>query len=629
MMSVSRRVWWGAGLAVVVLLGWGGWTVWRASGVWDREQAMVAEGNNLRLRRQVVQAVAGEVWVPADDFLDAAVWEGGVWAISSAAVIGFDGEGRETKRLRVGLELPAAPITSMAVASLGASDRPSLWIGTRGAGLLKYDGRVLEQIEPEEPKRAKVRALLALPAGRLAIGTERGLLVYDGSVLTTLHDAVGKVAVSALAGRDRVWVGTSDAGLYAVSGGTAQRVTGLPDEQVLSVAGNDSQAWVGLAAGVAQVSGSAMERMILPGSTALAIDQREGSLEIGGVEGGLSRVTLSGERRRVVSEEGLGLAVVHAVHTLGTSATAQTLVAAKGGVWLRAAGTWSRFGSAKDGTLGNGNVSAVMRDRSGRLWVGYFDEGLQVFSSTGQPLLRVNDERVFCVNAVWQAAEDSRVWVATANGLAEFDGQVQLRRWMTKKEGLLASHVTSMAGDRERWVAGTPAGLNMQSREGLTGLYVLHGLPNNHVYAVAARGSQVLVGTLGGLALLDGGRVMGTWTTANSGLRANWITAVVAWGDGWMVGTYGGGVYRLTRDGQLIREEGVPGDLIVNPLAMAASQRLVWVGSMGRGLFRYDGKEERWTRVTRGLGSLTVTAVYDDGRTLYAGTDNGLSLLRE
>ena len=54
------------------------------------------------------------------------------------------------------------------------------------------------------------------------------------------------------------------------------------------------------------------------------------------------------------------------------------------------------------------------------------------------------------------------------------------------------------------------------------------------------------MGTLGGLSLLAGGQVQRNLTTANSGLKANWITALAKVGeDDWLIGTYGAGVFRM------------------------------------------------------------------------------------
>ena len=52
---------------------------------------------------------------------------------------------------------------------------------------------------------------------------------------------------------------------------------------------------------------------------------------------------------------------------------------------------------------------------------------------------------------------------------------------------------------------------------------------NNHVYTVATRGTQTVAGTLGGVSVLDDDAVRANYTTANSHLKHNWITASGRW----------------------------------------------------------------------------------------------------
>src|SRR5207245_7431824 len=80
---------------------------------------------------------------------------------------------------------------------------------------------------------------------------------------------------------------------------------------------------------------------------------------------------------------------------------------------------------------------------------------------------------------------------------------------------------------------------------GARSMYAFQGLVNNHVYALGVSGDALLAGTLGGLSLLNKGDVLRNYTTASSGLKHNWISAVVPVGQEWMVGTYGAGILGL------------------------------------------------------------------------------------
>jgi ligand-binding sensor domain-containing protein len=146
---------------------------------------------------------------------------------------------------------------------------------------------------------------------------------------------------------------------------------------------------------------------------------------------------------------------------------------------------------------------------------------------------------------------------------------------------------------------------------------------NNHVYSLAASGERLAAGTLGGLSMLEGDAVSVNYTTANSGLKHNWISAMARVGDAWFAGTYGAGVMRLDASGHWTS---LTPAFEVNPNAMAQANGVLYAGTLGKGLWIYSG---RWRNVTAGLPSLNVTAVAAANGFVYVGTDNGLVRFRE
>ncbi len=130
-----------------------------------------------------------------------------------------------------------------------------------------------------------------------------------------------------------------------------------------------------------------------------------------------------------------------------------------------------------------------------------------------------------------------------------------------------------------------------------------------------------MVGTLGGMSVLEAGVVRASYTTVNSGLRHNWITAIVPVGNEWFAGTYGAGIVRLDEAGHW---QPSPDSFEVNPGAMLATDRHVYAGALTRGLYVYDRASGRWSAVTTGLPSNNVTALAAHNGYIYIGTDNGL-----
>src|SRR5439155_7071676 len=123
-----------------------------------------------------------------------------------------------------------------------------------------------------------------------------------------------------------------------------------------------------------------------------------------------------------------------------------------------------------------------------------------------------------------------------------------------------------------------------------------------------------------GLSLLNKGDIHLNYTTATSGLKHNWITAVVPVGDEWMLGTYGAGVVALDPSGRFHSFEHATGDLEINPNAMLVTRDHVFAGTLGRGLYVYERAAERWFAIELCLPSSNVTALAAAHGYLYVGT---------
>jgi hypothetical protein len=176
----------------------------------------------------------------------------------------------------------------------------------------------------------------------------------------------------------------------------------------------------------------------------------------------------------------------------------------------------------------------------------------------------------------------------------------------------------------------TPAGVTFLDDGRLSSLYAFHGLVNNHVYALGSCQGRLLAGTLGGASWIDGGLVRASFTTANSALRHNWITAIQDAGSTCLVGTYGAGVMAFDGDGTWKTFPDFNGKgFEVNPNAMTVTAKAAYAGSLGRGLAVWDRSNARWNWVTEGLPSLNVTAVAAQNGVIYVGTDNGLVKVEE
>jgi ligand-binding sensor domain-containing protein len=545
-------------------------------------------------------------------------------------------------------------------------------VATAGEGVLLFAAGPaaggtgsFRQLRPDASEMRDVTALLPLPTGDLLVGTRRaGLLLYSGTTLGKFRAETTGVPITALAddGAGGFWIGTRDRGALHWTGGTMEPVNtaaGLPDDQVESLLVRGADVFVGTPVGVAEVRDGKVVRRLAEGSFAhtLAFAKDGNTLAVGTMTEGVVKIPLNaaGSRRGIAASAGLAREATEAQPVVELLASGPDVYEVLADSFRRsgAGEGWESVVSALAGALTDGNISALAFAPDGRLWVGYFDHGLDilgagVFEGTaphdegrgkaGTRTEHLEDDAVFCVNRLMVDPRRNTMVAATANGLVLFDAQGRERQVLTRRDGLIADHVTDVAATRRGLALATPAGLTFMDAEGTQSLYGFQGLVNNHVYALGVQpdGDEMLAGTLGGVSVLAAESVQRNMTVANSGLRHNWVTAVVPMPDGgWMVGTYGAGVMRMDKDGHFapmdidVKTTKAGHETVINPNAMLATSDHVFAGSLGQGLWVYTRATDRWRQRTEGLPSGNVTALLEHQGEIYVGTENGLVRIAE
>jgi len=537
----------------------------------------------------------------------------GRYIAAANGLLAWNPDGSIAEQWRCGWELPPAPLS--AIVEVG----DVLWIATEGEGVLALEGGKLRHIRPVVKTYATVRALLPLASGAILWGTDTGVLRSDGKGLNIAHPAIGRVAVTALAGKEEdLYIGTRNAGLWRFHAGQLDQfgeAEGLPDSHVQTVAVSGDQAVAGTPIGAALFRAGTFDRKLADGFFVRSALVEGETLYAGTLEDGLVTTPLGARGRAVVGSKQEIRQVVSPTRLL----TRRALISTE-------SGREETLVTAPAGLLTDGNVSALAMDGAGRLWVGYFDRGLDIVGADGK-VSHFENDRLFCVNRIVHSPD--RTAVATANGLIYFDAAGRQRQVLTREDGLIATHVTDVMLAEATVLAATPAGLTIFDRSGARSFNAFHGLGNNHVYSLALRGQEIFCGTLGGITRIQQGVVRVNHSTANSGLQANWVTAMAVTGGDVYVGTYGGGVQRLDANNAWQGFKDLPGDMVVNPGAMVATDAGVYAGTLTHGLLCYDLVRLRWRRITDGLPSCNVTALAWANGSLYAGTDNGLVKIAE
>jgi len=570
---------------------------------------------------------------------------------SGLTILRADGTSR--LNLRSGFELPVAPIQAMATGRIRGTSEPQLLLATGGAGVLLLQpgsgtALTIHQLLPAAAAARDFSALLPLATGEVLLGTRhRGVLIYNGATLAPLQFTFPGVnpatlQITALAAVDSAsfLIGTRDSGVFYVHAGTvahANSASGLPDDQVESIAVSSGHAFVGTPTGTAEFDLHAPSfrpaRLLAPGlfSHALTLDQHQ--LIVGTLDQGIQQIPLEGgpQLRRIST----GPATISSQRVDAFLPAPDALYALADGTLLRRSGTaWTPALPLEPASLSDANISALAFAPDGTLYIGFFDHGIDLLSSEGA-IRHLEDDHLFCINRLVLDPQRHTVDAATADGLVLFDAQGRPRQTLTHRDGLISDHVTDVTFTRTGTALATPAGITFLGPSGAESLYAFQGLVNNHVYALASTSGsgQLIAGTLGGISILRSNVVERNLTVANSGLKHNWITSLLPMPDNsTLVGTYGAGLETLDSQGRFAPIElpsGTPRDLVINPNALYATSTHIYAGTLGNGMLVYSIATGRWSAVTTGLPSLNVTAFAARTGEIYIGTENGLVRISE
>jgi len=366
-----------------------------------------------------------------------------------------------------------------------AQDRAGfMWIATN-KGLTRYDGYRLRPIEQAGDTTAKrslgwVRALSAAADGRMWIGTEfQGLVAYDPEQdrVESHGSAQGgpgpqpPIRALAAAPDGAIWVGTLGQGLYRYDP-AAKRFEahellwrGQAEKRVLALqVGTDGVVWAGHWRGLSRFVGGAWENLALPGLEqgmpvpALAQD-RGGRVWLGTQDGHLGVV----EQGQVRWVQALGMPI----NALAEAPDGRLWVGAKVGLfWVNPASGAIEARLRQDprramGLAGN-DISGLLRDRSGAMWVSGYGLGVQRHLS--HPALAVRGPDADLNSPLAEA--DVRAVLALKNGevlaptqtghIARLDGRpgrdlATLGEWPRERHNVV--EVMTEAGDGSLWMA--------------------------------------------------------------------------------------------------------------------------------------------------------------------------------
>jgi signal transduction histidine kinase/ligand-binding sensor domain-containing protein len=504
---------------------------------------------------------------------------------------------------------------------------------------LNRQGWVMENGLPQNT----VQALAQTADGYLWMGTEVGLVRFDGAGFTTFDDRSkpalpGSDVQCLLAAKDgSLWVGTSD-GLARLKDGVVTTFTtanGLPDNSIRAI-GQESN---GTVTAVTPGGSAAIEvnRAVLVdvqteyGPSAVPDVQFRVSLPDGrAAQANLTTVVLL-KARAVEERWAVG-------HELPGSRVQSVMADREGSLWIGTNGGLVRYAEGKleklpvTDPLASASVLAIFEDHEGNLWVGTESNGLQILRD--QRFETLTTREGLPSDNVTTVVQDNagRLWVGTAgNGVTALRVVTnQQARTYSVRDGLLSDVILSLAPapNGDLWV-GTADGLSRIRGSAVVSFTSADGLPDEFIRSLHADADGSLwIGTRRGLTHWSNAgdltAPMRTYTTAD-GLGSNMIGAMVRDTDGdlW-IATFNG----LSRmhGGKLTTyttANGLSSNVIT--ALLPRGEHALLAGTQEHGWNAWDGS--RFTPIGgQNLANTTVHAILDDGHHhLWFATGTGLA----
>jgi len=486
--------------------------------------------------------------------------------------------------------------------------------------------------------KGQIRAIAQTPDGYLWLGTEFGLLRFDG-VRAVLwqpppdQQLPSDFVWSLLAARDgTLWIGTSK-GLVSWKDGKLTQYPALASQYVFRlIEDHEGTVWVG---GV----GSPIGKLCSVQNGSVRCYGEDGSLGRGvvglfedskgnlwaGVEDGLWRWKPGPPKFYPLPGES------DSIQGFAEDDGSVTLFDVRNGIKRIVDGKIEDY--PLPGNVGEVKTHRMLRDRDGGLWLGTLSRGLMHVHQGRTDLFSTPDGLSGSdVEAMFEDREGS-IWVATAGGLDRFrDFAVAA---FSVNQGLSSEGIQSVLADRDGnlWLS-TYGGLNRWSKGQITIPRTgsgkpdgkLNGLNPNSLFQDA--GGRIWASTLRDIGYLENDRFITVSSFSNPAVLA--IVQDKA-GDIW-IDDLGVGLVQLSREGEVQR---IPWATLghkdpASALVADPSQDGLWLGFHLGGVAYFAGNQIRASYTAAdGLGAGGVNQLrLDRDSTLWAATDGGLSRLK-
>ena len=260
-------------------------------------------------------------------------------------------------------------------------------------------------------------------------------------------------------------------------------------------------------------------------------------------------------------------------------------------------------------------ITKFFKYNNDKILISYFNSGIDIFDKN---TLEVKSfiSNLNGVNDIF--LKDNVFYIATTNGLFSFKNN-KLKHF-GKKEGIIGTSVSKIEWYKNNIFLGSEAGISKKSGELFNSIYGLHGLINNRVNCLKTLNSKLYVGTLGGISILDGLKVIKN--LSNKDFRAKWITSLEAVNGLIYIATYGGGIY-VEENNKIIEITDKRTRLFVNLNTFYNyKDKYLLAGTLKKGIWVYN-IDKASSFFIDNLPSLNITAIEIIDDKVFIGSDFG------
>lgn len=508
-----------------------------------------------------------------------------------------------------------------------------LWIGTQD-GLVRFDGAnflVFDKDNTSAFKHNDITALIETHDSTLWIGTYNGLVSYREGKFTAHPTNAGREheIVRALASdrEGNIWVGTMNAGVQKFIHGTYEFIgaaQGLKNSSVHAIAvDKKDRIWIGTDGGVDVYDRGRWSyyrtQNGLPDESihnfCIGSDSTVWIATSKGIAGWKNNVFRTYSKAQGLSDDNIRYIYEDRSHNLW-------LGTGNSGISQFTDGGFSTYKSS-DGLSGNLVVS-VLEDMEGSIWVGTYKDGLNQFWKGKFKNLTEQDGVPPRTARAMITAHDGSVWIGTeGGGVLRYNGKTFLP---ILENELGSDYIRSLFEDSHKsfWI-GLREGL-AHYQNGTTRIYTMKdGLTQNFIRVIAEdHQGSIWVGTYnGGVHKFENGRFINYY---DKGMPAHLIRSILVDSEGALwIGSNEGLLYWQRGSVKIYtHKDGLPVDPIFD--MMEDSSHTLWMGSYGGGLVRMkDGKITRYTYAQGLSNDIVLKILEDDLGNLWLSSMQGIS----